>query len=110
MRVRHPLCFGKMKLDKIYKNRYETKMRRYRAITLVLLIQLISIVYVVLGWRVVAAVGIIFVFITGLLYCLLYLLPANINPEKILGNFIIRFFIYGCPICNHFISFHPDRS
>ena len=71
-----------MKLEEFYKDRYDAKMRRYRFIVLVLLILLISIIYVVLGWRVVAALGIILVFIIGLLFGIGYLVPTIINPER----------------------------
>ena len=69
-------------MEEFYKDRYDAKMRRYRFIVLVLLILLISIIYVVLGWRVVAALGIILVFIIGLLFGIGYLIPKIINPER----------------------------
>ncbi len=81
-------------MEEYYKDRYELKMRRYPIIALIGTILVMSIVSIVIGWRVVAGIGLLFFFIIGLVFGVVFLIPKMSNnylqlmATSIYGGFI----------------------
>ncbi len=66
-------------MEEYYKDRYELKMRRYRIIALIVTILVMAIVSIAIGWRVVAAIGLLFFFLIGLVFGVVFLIPKMSN-------------------------------